>query len=73
MILLYVGRLGREKNLHVLKSVMDRIDALRKSDADIPHIELVFVGSGPAEQELKDLFKELANVVFTGQLTGNVN
>lgn len=46
-VLLYVGRLAKEKNLELL------LDALRHVSADRSDIRLVFVGGGPYTDELR--------------------
>jgi sulfoquinovosyltransferase len=58
-ILLYVGRLGKEKKLDRLKPVLDAI----------LNSTLVFVGTGPHEAELRHLF-EGCRVKFMGPMTG---
>lgn len=58
-LILYVGRLSHEKNLSSLRPVMDRM----------PGTRLAFVGSGPAEGDLKKLFAGTPTV-FTGYLHG---
>ena len=58
-LLLYVGRLGYEKKIDKLKQVLDAN----------PGTRLALVGSGPAEQYLKDHFKGYP-VHFTGPLQG---
>jgi len=58
-ILIYVGRLGFEKRLDRLKSVLDRV----------PGTRLALVGSGPAEKQLREIFRDYP-VVFTGALQG---
>lgn len=59
-ILLYVGRLGFEKQLHRLKTVLDAY----------PEARLVLVGGGPAEKSLRELFKD-SNVYFAGKQSGD--
>lgn len=61
---LYVGRLSREKNLHVLA------DAYRLVATRAPHLRLVLVGDGPARAELEETLRGLP-VTFTGYLTGD--
>lgn len=61
---LYVGRLSREKNLHVLA------DAYRLVATRAPHLRLVLVGDGPARAELEQTLRGLP-VTFTGYLTGD--
>lgn len=58
-VLLYVGRLGYEKNLHVLRSLLD----------DIPEVCLAMVGDGPARPSLEKVFAG-TDAVFTGFLYG---
>lgn len=58
-LLLYVGRLGAEKRIHRLKTVLKRN----------PSVRLALVGTGPAEEMLKKEFQDLP-VVFTGQIVG---
>ena len=52
----FVGRLAPEKNITDLKYL-----------ANDPQIQIVIVGSGPAEKKLK---LDIPNAIFTGQLTG---
>lgn len=59
-LLVYVGRLGFEKRLDRLKGVLEAV----------PGCRLAFVGKGPDEERLRDVFKD-SPVVFTGQLTGD--
>ncbi|MCR4419100.1 MAG: glycosyltransferase family 4 protein [Clostridia bacterium] len=66
-ILLYVGRLGREKNLPFLLKSFARLRRL----AGLPPLRLVLVGGGNAEEETKRLAAELGvaeETVFTGTL-----
>eukprot|EP00316_Scyphosphaera_apsteinii_P004340 CAMPEP_0119344420 /NCGR_PEP_ID=MMETSP1333-20130426/106963_1 /TAXON_ID=418940 /ORGANISM="Scyphosphaera apsteinii, Strain RCC1455" /LENGTH=484 /DNA_ID=CAMNT_0007356859 /DNA_START=26 /DNA_END=1480 /DNA_ORIENTATION=+ len=58
-LLLYVGRLGTEKNVGMIKDVLQAI----------PYARLAVVGAGPADRELRQHFKG-EDVVFTGQLSG---
>jgi 1,4-alpha-glucan branching enzyme len=62
-IILFVGRLVREKGIHTL------IDAAPKILAEIPEAKFVIVGSGPAMEELKNKVREKGlqeKVLFTG-------
>lgn len=59
-LMVYVGRLGAEKRLKDIKPMLQRM----------PQARLCIVGTGPAEQELKEHF-EGEKVVFTGQLSGD--
>ena len=77
--ILSVGRLGFEKRVDRLKRVLDRIPGVRlaivgSTNTDINKLTLTMmvsftIGSGPAENQLKELFKG-SPVVFTGPLTG---
>ena len=58
-LLLYVGRLGHEKRIHRLLRVLE----------SNPGCRLAVVGTGPAEEDLKVVFKG-APVHFAGQLVG---
>lgn len=58
--LLYVGRLGREKRLHVLKDVLQQLPR---------NVALCFVGTGPDESNLKRHFHD-TRTIFVGQLHG---
>lgn len=64
-ILLFVGRLGTEKNLDFL------IEAFKIINEQLPTTSLVLVGSGPQENHYKELCQSLGieeKVVFTGTL-----
>jgi sulfoquinovosyltransferase len=58
-LLLYVGRLGAEKNIQMIKKVLEAR----------PEARLAIVGGGPAEAELRKTFEGMP-VVFTGLLRG---
>ena len=58
-LLLYVGRLGAEKNINLIRKVLDRI----------PETRLAIVGSGPAEPELRETFAN-TDTVFMGLMQG---
>jgi len=60
-VLLYVGRISKEKDLDVL------VSAFHKLKQRHPQAKLVLVGDGPY---LKDLKKALPEARFTGYLTG---
>lgn len=62
--LLYVGRLSREKNLHILAEAF-RIVAATRTD-----VALVLVGDGPARGELATTLEGLPTV-FTGYMEGS--
>jgi len=65
-VLLFVGRLGKEKNIFFL---MESFKILTNS---MGNIVLVLVGGGPEEEELRDKAVELGietKVVFTGTLS----
>jgi len=61
--LLYVGRVSKEKNLHILEPIIKKLHSIRKD------IHLIIVGEGPYLGEMKDALKGLP-VLFTGYLTG---
>ncbi|KAB2098445.1 hypothetical protein ERO13_A01G225800v2 [Gossypium hirsutum] len=58
-LIIHVGRLGVEKSLDFLKSVMDRL----------PEARIAFIGDGPYREDLEKLFSGMP-VVFTGMLQG---
>ena len=53
-LLIHVGRLGAEKNLFVLKDMLQKI----------PGAHLAFVGDGPSRKQLQEHFKDMPNVKF---------
>lgn len=63
LILLYVGRVSKEKNLPVL------VHAFRKLIAKRQNLRLVVVGDGPYLAEMQEAFEGLP-VTFTGFLEG---
>ncbi|GAU13951.1 hypothetical protein TSUD_262780 [Trifolium subterraneum] len=58
-LVVHVGRLGVEKSLDFLKSVMDRL----------PEARIAIIGDGPYREELEKLLEGLP-AVFTGMLSG---
>jgi len=60
-VLLYVGRISKEKDLDILAA------AYRKLQEKHPSTRLVFVGDGPYLRELRDTLPE---AIFTGYLSG---
>ncbi|KAG9147912.1 hypothetical protein Leryth_003505 [Lithospermum erythrorhizon] len=58
-LIVHVGRLGVEKSLDFLKSVMDKI----------PEARIAFIGDGPYREELEKMFEGMP-AVFTGMLQG---
>lgn len=65
-VLLFVGRLGKEKNIPFL------LDAFEKVKESLDRVTLVIVGGGPEEEALKSLTQQLnidKKVVFTGNLS----
>jgi glycosyltransferase involved in cell wall biosynthesis len=58
-VLLYVGRISKEKNLDVIAAAWDRIRR--------PGLALAFVGDGPYLAELR---QRLPDALFTGYLSG---
>ena len=61
-LLIYVGRLGLEKRLEKLVSVID----------ENPTVRLAFIGKGPHETELRNLYKKYENVFFAGEFSGDL-
>lgn len=59
LLLLYVGRLSHEKQIHQLKAVLEAV----------PNARLALVGDGPIRQELEDHFAGLP-VHFAGYVQG---
>ncbi|MBN1626459.1 MAG: glycosyltransferase [Deltaproteobacteria bacterium] len=62
--LLYVGRVSKEKNLHMLSEIAKRLNAANRD------IHLIIVGDGPYMQDLKTQLGDNGNVTFTGYLKG---
>ena len=62
--LIYVGRVSKEKNLHLLA------DVFRRLTAQLPDVRLVVVGDGPYLQEMQATMAGLP-CYFTGYLTGD--
>lgn len=63
--LLFVGRLGREKNIIFLLQSFYRVQQV------FPRVKLIIVGSGPLEEKLRSLCLDLEleqKVIFTGLL-----
>mmetsp|Transcript_6017 Transcript_6017/g.7821 ORF Transcript_6017/g.7821 Transcript_6017/m.7821 type:complete len:550 (-) Transcript_6017:248-1897(-) len=58
-LIIYIGRLGAEKNLKLLKPIMEKI----------PNARLAFVGKGPEMENLQEHFKG-TKTVFTGLMSG---
>ncbi|SFJ98136.1 Glycosyltransferase involved in cell wall bisynthesis [Halobacillus dabanensis] len=58
-LLVFVGRLAPEKEIHKIRPLLEQRD----------DISLAFVGDGPVKQELEETFKG-TNTVFTGLLHG---
>eukprot|EP00475_Leptophrys_vorax_P014976 TRINITY_DN21261_c0_g1_i1.p1 TRINITY_DN21261_c0_g1~~TRINITY_DN21261_c0_g1_i1.p1 ORF type:complete len:391 (-),score=25.49 TRINITY_DN21261_c0_g1_i1:255-1361(-) len=58
-LIVHVGRLGAEKNLHLLKPILDKS----------PGARLAFIGDGPHRSELEKLFAGTPTV-FAGMMQG---
>ncbi|KAF8089829.1 hypothetical protein N665_0496s0037 [Sinapis alba] len=58
-LVIHVGRIGVEKSLELLKSVMDKL----------PEARIAFIGDGPYREDLEKLFTGMP-AVFTGMLQG---
>jgi glycosyltransferase involved in cell wall biosynthesis len=68
-VLLYVGRLGKEKNIKFI------IDALKLLLRNNPDAKLLIVGEGPAKSELEKYSREIGlenHVIFTGFVERNM-
>ena len=64
-VILWVGRLGYEKNIQFL------VDCHKKLVEKDKHIKLMIVGGGPEDRNLKEQAKELGildNVIFVGKV-----
>ncbi|CAN8257406.1 unnamed protein product [Cochlearia groenlandica] len=59
-LVIHVGRIGVEKSLELLKSVMDKL----------PEARIAFIGDGPYREDLEKLFTGMP-AVFTGTLQGD--
>lgn len=63
--ILFVGRLGCEKNVHVL---LEAFPMIRES---VPDVQLVIIGGGTAERDLRRQAKRFGpSVVFPGEVFG---
>ncbi len=62
LVVLYVGRIAKEKGLE------HALHAMRQLATDAPAIRFVFVGDGPYEAELRAAAPP--NAIFTGRLSG---
>lgn len=61
-VILFVGRLVKLKNVHTLIEVFTEIN--------LPNTNLVIVGTGEEEENLKRLAANNSNIIFTGRLEG---
>ena len=64
-VILYVGRLGKEKNIEFI------IDVQQMLVKDYPKAKLVLVGDGPDAEDIKALVRKYnieKNVIFTGKV-----
>ena len=64
-VLLFVGRLGKEKNIDFL------LDCQKDLTNEIPNLKLVIVGDGPERKEFETRVKKLkldSSVIFTGMV-----
>ena len=65
-VLLFVGRLGKEKNVDFL------LKSFQEVSKHIPDCRLVLVGKGPLEEDLRQLCRQQGiedKVIFTGELS----
>lgn len=60
VILGYVGRIGKEKNI---EEIINYIDEIKN-----PRVKLMIVGGGPHLEELKNIASHNKNVIFTGMI-----
>jgi glycosyltransferase involved in cell wall biosynthesis len=65
-VLLYVGRISKEKNLDVIVASWERLKIAGK-EAGAPQMSLAFVGDGPFLSELR---LRIPDAIFTGYLAG---
>ena len=64
-VMLYVGRLAKEKRLSDLKDVLTKLKETH------PHCRLCLVGTGPQHEELENgVFEKNPSVVFMGEMHG---
>jgi glycosyltransferase involved in cell wall biosynthesis len=66
-VLLYVGRVSKEKDLNVIVSMWRRLAGDQKPETRNQKLALAFVGDGPFQKELRQLLPDAA---FTGYLAG---
>ncbi|MCS7151816.1 MAG: glycosyltransferase [Endomicrobia bacterium] len=64
-ILLYVGRISKDKNLDFLIQVYKEIIMKRN------HLNLLIVGDGPYKDELKAKIKNIDSIIFIGKIEQN--
>ncbi len=64
-LLVYIGRLGAEKNLFQLRDILDRVQQTTSHP-----VALSFVGDGPERAALQAHFQGYPNVTFMGMLQG---
>lgn len=62
MVVLYVGRIAKEKGLE------QALQAMQQLSVEVPEVRFVFVGDGPYDAELRAAAP--SNVIFTGRLSG---
>ena len=63
-VVVYVGRLAKEKNIHVV------VEQMPKYISEAPNTKLLLVGDGPLKKRIKEIASAggfLGNVVFTGE------
>lgn len=64
-VILYLGRIAQEKNLHEIITMYEKIEK------DLDNIKLLIVGKGPYLDSLKDIVKDKKlqdKVIFTGMI-----
>jgi len=65
-LIVYVGRLGPEKNLYFIKDIMSEL----RDKHNLTDVHLAFVGGGPETDGLKEHYKDTPTVL-TGPLSGD--
>lgn len=68
-LLVYVGRLGKEKRLKDLRGILEEMNRRHAEDNKLRNTRLCLVGEGPQEDELKEHFAGTPTV-FLGRLDG---
>lgn len=62
ILVLYLGRMAKEKNIELLIDVFKDLTKKNKS------VKFIFVGEGPLREELEKKTEEFKNIIFTGRV-----